>query len=467
MDEQRLERALRQGPPFVTRYVSGPLALDEPLGGRRGAGTGRLVLLVAVTALLLAGMLGGLAALGSLRDDSPAPPPVDASVIRGLDGQAFMAAWEATGSRSVCSGPQPATQTLLQWTCEDVGDGNLYDEGVILLGESASAIHSIEAWVALADGGGPVDADHAGGLFAFVAEFADFTGGDPDAARAWALENGGRHSGQLEISGVTYTLSGPAERWLLKIAPSVGTPSPSTPASDFTATCLMSRSGTDLTDSPTGALDAGTYAYCGVGRTLANVQFTVPAGWEWHGSFLSKGGLGSPNEARISVLGGDLQVYTDPCRWSGSEPDPPTGRTVADLIDALAAQPMRDAGTPTERYAYHVSSDRTLPPSAHGPGVNDWRNGWEGMAIELTVPADIDLAGCDEGQFRSWAPERNVRAHQGPGQRDLVWVITTCAEDCATYERVVIDASWLPATPADVVSEIDAILESIATGHWG
>jgi hypothetical protein len=151
---------------------------------------------------------------------APSAPREDAGVIRGLDGQAFMAAWEMTGSRSVCSGPQPATATLLQWRCGDVGDGNLYDEGVILLGESLSAIHSVEAWVALA-GGGPVDPLHAGGLFAYVAETAEFAGADIAAARAWASENGGTQSGQLEISGVTYTLSGTAERRVFTMAPSV------------------------------------------------------------------------------------------------------------------------------------------------------------------------------------------------------------------------------------------------------
>jgi hypothetical protein len=167
-------------------------------------------------------------------------------------------------------------------------------------------------------------------------------------------------------------------------------------------------------------------------------------------------------EARISIFEGDLQVYTDPCRWSGSESKPPTGPTITDLIDALAAQPMRDANTPTERYAYHISSDRTLPPSAQGPGVNDWTNGWEGMAIELSVPDDIDLADCDDGEFRSWgglAP--SIRAHQGPGERDLVWVVDT------DTERLVIDASWMPATPSRVITEIESILDSVATGHWG
>jgi Tol biopolymer transport system component len=71
MDEQRLERALRQGPPFATRYVPPSLALDEqPV--MRGLSAGRLVLIIAVTALLLVGMLAGLAAMGAFRTTSGA-----------------------------------------------------------------------------------------------------------------------------------------------------------------------------------------------------------------------------------------------------------------------------------------------------------------------------------------------------------------------------------------------------------
>jgi Tol biopolymer transport system component len=71
MDEQRLEGALRQGPPFATRYVASPLALE---GVVRGPGSvGRLVLIMAVTALLLVGILAALAALGASRHvDIPA-----------------------------------------------------------------------------------------------------------------------------------------------------------------------------------------------------------------------------------------------------------------------------------------------------------------------------------------------------------------------------------------------------------
>ena len=64
MDEQRLERALRRGPAFATRYVPSSLALDEQTVLRRPASVGRLVLIIAATALLLVGMLAALAAVG-------------------------------------------------------------------------------------------------------------------------------------------------------------------------------------------------------------------------------------------------------------------------------------------------------------------------------------------------------------------------------------------------------------------
>jgi Tol biopolymer transport system component len=71
MDEQRLERALRQGPPFATQYVPSAVALD-PLAARAVVGPGRLVIAVALAALLLTGLLGGLVAVGVLRDDDGA-----------------------------------------------------------------------------------------------------------------------------------------------------------------------------------------------------------------------------------------------------------------------------------------------------------------------------------------------------------------------------------------------------------
>jgi hypothetical protein len=78
------------------------------------------------------------------------------------------------------------------------------------------------------------------------------------------------------------------------------------------------------------------------------------------------------------------------------------------------------------------------------------------------VPNNIVFANCDGGQFRSWGPDADARSHQGPGQRDLVWAVYLGGS-----QRLVIDAASFPGTPADVMSEIDAILGSIGVGHWG
>jgi hypothetical protein len=69
MDEQRLERALREGPRFRTQYAAGQLALDRPLA-RPAPNVGRVVFVLAVTSILLALTFGALAAAGFF-DDEP------------------------------------------------------------------------------------------------------------------------------------------------------------------------------------------------------------------------------------------------------------------------------------------------------------------------------------------------------------------------------------------------------------
>jgi len=218
--------------------------------------------------------------------------------------------------------------------------------------------------------------------------------------------------------------------------------------------------GVGQRDLRIGRLDPGTYAYTDVDGQGFNVGFIVPAGWTWHGRYLSKGGVGHPGGAAISFFGGPVGVYADPCDWAGSEPDQPIGRRVGDRMAALAAEPPRNAATPIDR------------PAA-APGIGDR---WPGMALELTVP-DINLAGCDEGQFRRWGPETNARPAQGPGQHDYVWAVDIPGAGVDDENGVItvypeaggliIDAASFPSTPADVMAEVEAILGSIVVGHWG
>jgi dipeptidyl aminopeptidase/acylaminoacyl peptidase len=81
MDEQRLERALRAGPPFATAYVARPLRLDEKVIMSRPLTLRRTAILLAVLALLLAATIVG-ALLGRVLSS-----PMAAIAIRDPGGE--------------------------------------------------------------------------------------------------------------------------------------------------------------------------------------------------------------------------------------------------------------------------------------------------------------------------------------------------------------------------------------------
>ncbi len=225
-----------------------------------------------------------------------------------------------------------------------------------------------------------------------------------------------------------------------------------TPSPAATATPPTTPPGFELPASEvhTGRLDPGTYEYLNVDDQGFNVRFTVPAGWTWNGRSLSKGDVDMPDGAAVFFFGGPVQVYADPCHWAGAQTTTLSGYAIRAIISAVAAQPFRSATTPIAR-------------PANVPGLADR---WAGMSAEVTVPDDISLADCDGGQFRSWGPDGKARSHQGPGQRDLVWAIAIEGMG-AQPGGLLIDGATFPGTPADDLSEIDAILKSIAVGHWG
>ena len=219
---------------------------------------------------------------------------------------------------------------------------------------------------------------------------------------------------------------------LLNPNPTIGPPVSTPPASPTVEPTLGPPA------VPPGALDAGTYAAYDYQGTDLVIQFTVPDGWSWNGFYLSKGAR-SAEGVVVSFWTGDLQVYTDPCQWQEADPSPPTGPTASELIEALAAQPMRDASEPVSRNAASREAADT----------------WPGMAVSLTVPNEISFAECSGGQFRSWGPEPNERYAQGPGQRDYVWAVDTAGF------RLVIDTASMPDMPGALLSEAEAIMDSL------
>jgi hypothetical protein len=198
-----------------------------------------------------------------------------------------------------------------------------------------------------------------------------------------------------------------------------GVPSP-TPQATASATPPPLRGTT---------LEAGTYRV--TSEVPVPVHITVPDGWSNVGGwailkdtedeFVAGLSFWSPTQA--------ASVYAHPCSWQDETPTL-LDQTPAAVAEALAAQPLRGDAAPQA-----VTLD-----------------GYPGLSILLTIPSDLDFSECDGGEPYSWVG----RAHQVPGQYDNVLLIDV---DGAL---LVIDASYAPDAPRDVMTELGEIVESIA-----
>jgi hypothetical protein len=167
-------------------------------------------------------------------------------------------------------------------------------------------------------------------------------------------------------------------------------------------------------------LAPGTYAFT-TDLDGSYLTMDIPSGWSGNdGEVITKGGKGISTWVVSNV-------YADPCAWKGTLLDPPTGSSVDGLVGALAAQKGRHASKPT---------DVTL-------------DGFSGTYMELTTPAGIDLARCDEGQFRSWDGRWT-----DPGQRDMLWIVDV------EGVSLVIDAALDAGTSAQDQAENTKVVES-------
>jgi hypothetical protein len=174
----------------------------------------------------------------------------------------------------------------------------------------------------------------------------------------------------------------------------------------------------------------------------ADITFTIPSGW------ISRYGIPHKDRdgpAEMAVGNWIIaNVYADPCQWKGSALDPAVGPTVDDLASALVAQKGRAASPPT---------DVTL-------------GGYPAQRIELSVPADLDPATCDEGVMRTWvgpgervdtwySEDPEARSPLRSGQLNVVYIVDV------NGERLIIDTWHMPGTSAADLAELDAILASM------
>ena len=127
-------------------------------------------------------------------------------------------------------------------------------------------------------------------------------------------------------------------------------------------------------------------------------------------------------------------VFANPCHSNDTLLDPPIDPSVDGLVAGLASQKGHPATTPTD-----VEVD-----------------GYAGTYMEMTVPAGIDVADCDHGEFRTWAdPYGGCCRYLEAGQRDLLWILDVDGN------RLVIDAALGPQTTKQDRADRTQMVESI------
>lgn len=186
------------------------------------------------------------------------------------------------------------------------------------------------------------------------------------------------------------------------------------------------------------------------------VQVTVniaSSGWvplpEFDALSKDDDGLDAPETVGAALLawawpaGTGFNVYGDPCQWSTTIPETPA-TTPDEIAAAFAAQASTDATAPV---------DVTV-------------GGFAGKTITLHVPMSFDLpnasreekfADCDNDVFAFYGVEGETgeaRNAQGAGQVDELWILDV------NGAIVILDATYGPATPVDLVEEMRTLAES-------
>lgn len=204
--------------------------------------------------------------------------------------------------------------------------------------------------------------------------------------------------------------------------PDLGDPTPSAPTPSLTPRPLAAD----------GELEPGIYSVTRPDWTPVPFSFTVPAGWANRIGFITKH-AGETDEVMFTpwIV---THIYANACQWEGTLFE--VGSSTDDMAAALAAQGTREVSGPT---------DVTL-------------GGYPAKRIELSVPADLDVATCDNGGMMSWpasATDETTGWTPRPGQTDVVYIIDV---DGA---RVLIGTTIGPDASDQDVMELEGVIASI------
>jgi hypothetical protein len=211
----------------------------------------------------------------------------------------------------------------------------------------------------------------------------------------------------------------------------------------------------DTTPSPTAwsGLPEGPFVVTGADVAVQVTLDIASPGWvalpEFGAVSKNDDSLDPPETVGGALLawawpaGTGFNVYGDPCQWSFTAPETPA-TTPDEIAAAFAGQALSDPTAP---------ADVTL-------------GGFAGKAITLHVPMTFDLPNstreerftdCDEDTFFFYGIEGETggaRNAQGAGQVDELWILDV------NGQIVILDATYSPATPADLVEELRALAES-------
>ena len=197
---------------------------------------------------------------------------------------------------------------------------------------------------------------------------------------------------------------------------------------------------------PSDRLPPGTYFLDrrGCCSDFKRIIFTLPAGWKTSDRLVHKH-LGEPNEMAFSVWI-IRDIYADPCRWEESARGP---------IDEIHPEVHEAEGTTFTRsegglinQAHRGDLPRALTVVAFG--------GEPAARIDLSVPVDLDISTCDEGEFRSWIDVNDrPNSHHSSGQLDSVYMVDV------DRAPAVVDVSHMPGISEEELRELHSILASM------